>query len=547
VAGEWLFAAVTTAIVVYRHWVNMRWAGGLWRDEAHTAELAQLSAWREIVDNLRWDSFPLLSTAVLRVWCRLPDGGSDAGLRLYGFCVGTLILAVFWWVARRVHGGPPTMALLLWGLSPIAVRFGDSIRPHGLGFLWITLCWATLAHLVLGVPPTGSAAPPADSPAAVPHLRRWPLWVLAGVVAIAAVQTLYTNALLLGGFIAAAALVALVERRFRLLIPLALIGAVAALSLLPYLPSIRAAGQWAPITIAPDPSISEDWRRLRNFMCYPGPLFTALWYWLPWTLLAVTIWTCSWGRRLATGRRREVALFAGAALGLGWALYFGLIARTTFVTQPWHFLPLLLLPALAADQILGGWRNMAAARSGLLLLGVFLTGALNQRYLRERYTNVDLAAALVTAEAGPDDLVLVQPWYNGVTFHRYYHGEAPWMTIPPMKIINLHRYDLVQEQLALPDTLEPIRERIAATLRSGGRVWMVGNLPRWLFPEPPVALAGRAADPSLTYGERWNNLAYEVGYFLQQHEGRRRAILLDNKQPVQVEEVDLGVAEGWRP
>jgi hypothetical protein len=42
-------------------------------------------------------------------------------------------------------------------------------------------------------------------------------------------------------------------------------------------------------------------------------------------------------------------------------------------------------------------------------------------------------------------------------------------------------------------------------------------------------------------------MAYEVGYYLQQHEVRRRAILLNDDQPVMMEEVELGVAEGWRP
>lgn len=545
--SEWLFAAVATAIIVYRHWVNLRGAGGLWRDEAHTAELARLPAWQDIVGNLRWDSFPLLSTAVLRAWCWLPEGGSDDGLRLYGFCVGLLILAGFWWIAHRVHGGPPTIALLLWGLSPLAVRFGDSVRPHGLGFLWITLAWATLANIALGAPPSASAALPAKPSAAISNLRRWSIWIFAVVVAVGAVQTIYTNALLLGGFIAAAVLVALIERRALQLIPLLAVGAVAALSLLPYVTSIQAAGQWAPITNAQDPSVSEDWRRLVNVLNAPGRLFTVIWFLLPLTLVAVTIWTWTWGRQLASWQRRPGTLFACVALGLGWTLYFGLIARTTFVTQPWHFLPLLLLPALAADQILGGWRALAVARSGLLLLGVFLTGALSQRYLRERNTNVDLAAARVAAEATPADLVLVQPWYDGVTFHRYYHGAAPWMTIPPMEIINLHRYDLVQRQFALSNPTAPVRERIAATLSSGGRVWMVGNLPRWMSTAAPPPVSGPDADQTLTYGNRWNLMAYEVGYYLQRHELRRRAILLKDDQPVMMEEVELGVAEGWRP
>lgn len=545
--GEWIFAGVATAVIVIRHWVNLRSIGGLWRDEAHTAELAQLPAWSEIVGNLRFDSFPLLSTAVVRAWCQFPGGDSDEGLRLFGFCVGLLILAAFWWNAHRAHGGPPTMSLLLWGLSPFAVRFGDSVRPHGLGFLWIALAWATVADIALGARPSSSTALPESPVNAARKGRRWPLWILASIFTIAAVQTLYTGALFVAGLIAAASLVALLQRRALLLIPLTLIGAVAALSLLPYVPSIQAAGEWTQSTVSTNPTVAEDWRRLLNVLRFTGRFTTAIWYLLPWALLGVTIWTWTWGRPLVAERRRQGALFAAVALGLGWAIYFVLIARTSFVTQPWHLLPLLLWPALAADQILGGWSWLAVARSLLLLLGIYLTGGINQRFLHERCTNVDLAAARVTVEARPRDLVLVQPWYNGVTFHRYYRGAAPWMTIPPLEVVNLHRYDLVQQQLELDDITLPVRERIKATLSSGGRVWLVGNLPRWTGEGEPPSSSGSDTDSSLTPAERWSDLSHEVGYYLQRHEGRRQAILLDDDQRVLIENVEVGVAEGWRP
>jgi hypothetical protein len=548
VHSEWLFAAVATAVIVYRHWVNLRDAGGLWRDEAHTAELAQLPTWSEIISNLQWDSFPILSTALLRAWCYLPGGSSDTGLRWFGMLIGVGILAGLWWLARRAHGGPPSIALLLWGMNPIAVRFADSVRPHGLGLFWMVLVWTAIAGLVpRSTAPRRSASPTSDVLAAGSPVERspgWFRWLVTGLLAIAAVQTLYPNALVLAALLAAAAVAVMASRRVLRVLGLVLVGAVAAASLLPYIPSIQTASEWAAVSDAKEGGPLRDFWVMYEELVYPGPLFRVIYCLLPAILIGATVITWMSRRSPDAQARRFRSLYALLAGALGSAAYFVLIARSTFLPQPWHWLPVQLLGALAAEQILGGWRPLPAVRSLVLLVALFTSASVNQWFLSQLATNVDQAAAQLTAEARPNDLILIERWYWGVTFDRYYHGSAPWMTIPPREVINLHRYDLLQKQLQNREATVPIREKIAATLQAGGRVWLVGNLPR---------LTGRAPDFAEFKQEELNTSAhlvfwtYEVGYFLQQHEGRRRAVPLSGARPISLEEVTLNAAEGWRP
>jgi hypothetical protein len=111
--------------------------------------------------------------------------------------------------------------------------------------------------------------------------------------------------------------------------------------------------------------------------------------------------------------------------------------------------------------------------------------------LRSRQTNLDLVAAALGASAAPNDLIIVNPWFFGVTFHRYYSGPAPWMAVPDLGKADIHRYDRLKQCMQDPTCVEPVARAAAGTLAVGGRVWLVGGLPRvpWgtvLEPPPPA-------------------------------------------------------------
>src|SRR6185295_3975688 len=94
-----------------------------------------------------------------------------------------------WWNQARARLAPPLLALTLFAIDPVVVRWGDSIRGYGLGAVAVLMTFPLVF-------------------AAVRHPR--PLNVtLAALAAPAAVQAVYQNSVLVFAIGVAAALVAL--------------------------------------------------------------------------------------------------------------------------------------------------------------------------------------------------------------------------------------------------------------------------------------------------------------------------------------------------
>jgi len=79
------------------HLAFLTHAGGLWRDEVNTINLAGRHSLGEIAN----DSFPVLMPLTVRAWLALGLGQSDTVLRLLGVMVGLGILAALWVAALR--------------------------------------------------------------------------------------------------------------------------------------------------------------------------------------------------------------------------------------------------------------------------------------------------------------------------------------------------------------------------------------------------------------------------------------------------------------
>jgi hypothetical protein len=148
------------------------------------------------------------------------------------------------------------------------------------------------------------------------------------------------------------------------------------------------------------------------------------------------------------------------------------------------------------------------------------------------------------------DLVVVNPWWLGLTFARYYHGSAPWQTLPPIEHLTVHRYDLLRARMMSAAPLAPLHAAIADTLRAGGRVWLVGSFkPFFVSPgERPQILPPAPGAPSgwsdLPYANAW---ATQTGYFVQTTARTWRVVPVNDDATVQpVERVAVIVVEGWR-
>jgi hypothetical protein len=123
-----------------------------------------------------------------------------------------------------------------------------------------------------------------------------------------------------------------------------------------------------------------------------------------------------------------------------------------------------------------------------------------------RQTNLDLVAVRLGQAAVKEDLVVVDPFFLGISFGRYYHGPAPWLTLPPIPAHEVYRIDLIKSAMLVADqdqVTKPVRDRIATTLGSGHRVWWVG----WGW-YPVTTEAPQSLPPALNPVTGWGCAPY---------------------------------------
>lgn len=528
VAGEWLVALGATAASIYLHAQNARWAGGLWRDEAHTAAAAIRPSLGDIWRGLSTDNFPLLSTLVVRAWGWSQWGRSDDGLRALGAIVGIAILAVFWWLGWRIHRSPPSVALALWAFNPVAIRFGDSVRPYGLGMLLQLLAACAMGRLAL--------AP------------SWGRFLVASIVCTLAVQCLYQNAVFILAYGLAGCVIALRGGRPLHALPGLGAGAIAAVSLCPYVRPL-----WEARTLTPLMESNPDLNALlvalkaalggenRAILGIVGLIVVIAAAWAMFRQLPV--------RFPARQSFRDWSLYALVVFVLGSLGALALVGSTNFQPQSWHMLPVLVVCAFVADTVWGQSRWASAARAMALIMVALIAWNPTVEKLQVRQTNIDEIARWLESAAGPDDLIIVQPWYLGVTFHRYYHGAASWTTAPELSECDVHRYDLLKQAMATPQVLQPVIERLSRTLASGHRVWVVGRL---LYLRSGAIIAPAPRAPLLETG--WRSGPYhamwelEIAAALGRVARERGQILFEESPAAQKDEnVELRVAQGWKP
>jgi hypothetical protein len=161
---------------------------------------------------------------------------------------------------------------------------------------------------------------------------------------------------------------------------------------------------------------------------------------------------------------------------------------------------------------------------------------------------MDIAALTLEKSAGKNDLIVVNPWYLGVSFQRYYHGTAPFTTIPPIEDHKVHRYDLIKAEMASSNPIEPVLSEISRTLKSGGAVWVLGltgGPPKNNVPEslPPA--------PESTYG--WSESAYRMSWeklfvnFINAHSRSNESLPPLTDEPINsFEDCQILMFKGWQ-
>jgi len=524
--AELAAALLITALIVA---LNLRFsteAGALWRDEVSTVELATRPTYADVLRSLSLDSAPALYPTLLRLWSSPWTGEQDGPLRTFGFGVATAMLGAIWVTGRTLAAGPPLLALAVFAAHAGMLQTAGSVKPYGLGGLFIVLAFGAIGRL--------TAAP----------RRRALLYALT--VAILAVQTLYHNApLILAVCVAGFAVAAVARERSAALAVLAT-GVVAAVSLLPYVGVLLASRSWRPLNQS---ELGARALLVRSSEMVTEGSWPLAALWAAAAVLVVYGVVRALRRSLsADPASRTHVLYAVLVIVAATSLHLGFLKLAGRVPQAWQFVPLIVVVALAIDVVLGGTRSLRWARVGTAVLATALAFPASLDRVGARQTNVDLIAQYVHTAAQPGDLILVNPWYVGITFNRYYRGPVRWMTLPPMEDLTVHRYDLLKLRMTSAEPLAPLYGAIQGALESRHRVWLVGGL---LFPPagyvPPVLPPAPGLPTGWSDGPYTIGWALQTGHFVQTHAERLAVVKIPVDRPVNgLENMGLLVVEGWR-
>lgn len=503
-------------------------AGALWRDEVNSVNLATMPSFADVLSNMYLDSFPAAWGTLLHGWTAIGAGATDDALRRLGLLIGVATIGVVWWTGLRLGIGPPLVTLLLFGMSPTAIVYGDEVRGYGLAALATAWClgaiWAFIER---------------------PTARRY---LVAQAAAAFTAQTHYANCLLLAAMGAGAAAVSLRRRTWRPLLGVLAIGAIAAFTL--------AIVNWTGLVymtqagpVEQGHSRSIGWLLLVfGHALAPGVLPLTI-LWLAASVLA-TLGLALAGSSTHEAGDRDRAIFTAATIATSLAAFFLAFKQLRVPTNYWHYLSLIVLSALACDVgvwlLAQRWRRADLIRIAAVVVGAMLVVPATADSIRLRMTNLDLVAMQLAETASVQDLVVVLPWYCGITFQRYYRGPAPWITLPDVTEHKFHRHlEIAEKTKQGAAGVAPELARVEQTMRQGGKIWVVGQP---VAPDPghPLAPLPPAAEGTWVgpYLDHWEQ---QFGALLEQHGRSGTRVTLPEAGSINAwENLPLMVVEGWR-
>jgi hypothetical protein len=503
------------------HFVWLKSAGPLWRDEVGTIDFAGMPTWGEIWRNLQYDNFPPLFVAVARAWMGL-GFSSDFGCRVLGFLIGAVTLAVLWWSARCFGARAPLLAVALYGLNPMAIRVGDSMRPYGFGILLTLLALALVWRF------------------AQSQQTKW--LVLATAASVLSVQCLYQCAFFVMAFCCGAWAGALAGGRRKAAMGTAILAAISAISLLPHVSNIKKGQDWFVIARTQVPA-DALLKMLASALNDRGGWTVVVWLGLGISALAVAF-------LLGGSRRVPQSLYLAASM-IVWTVAFAAFLQFLGLTpRSWYFLILMAPAALAMDGVFGSLAH-PVAQAGRIGLAVLLAACMAPNSwagVRMRQSNIDFVAAKIKSAAQPGDMVLVSPWYYGVSLQRYLPTNS-WTALPPMTELRTHRYDLMKKQMEAPAPIALLLAGAENALRSGHALWVAGVFQFAPSGQPQPILPPYHGEPmDAADAHYFSSWMFQISALVQSHakQGGQVAIASPDNLPINpFEDVPLLRFEGW--
>lgn len=457
-AVDRMVAAIVVAALVLA--AVFAWcAGGFWRDEANELEMASRTL-PDLWASLHLDSFPLASFLFFKLWLLItPHGAQELVFRVLG---GMIFLAIVLLVRANVRAlsqGHSVLFLAFFVLNPYVVRYASGIRPYGLSAIFLLTALLFLGRFVRGA-------------------RRRDLW-LGTLFCFLGVHCHYSNVVLLLCLMLGTAVACLVGGDKKAAVTSLLAGLIVLATLLVYLPVLAEARYWTVLVQSNTPNWASMGERIKTFFGVLPPslggiaLYGAL-------LLGCLTWAVATIFRrqssLSLKKTTWFALLAGLSAPLG---LLALLAALRSPVAEWYFIPAAALLSVGADVLASHFlesqpilRRPFLLLTGAVSLSLLVTG---WPKLQVAQTDIPKIAAHIQAQGGTKDLIVLYPWYYGVTFHRYYHGGAVWQTLPPLADHSIHRYDLLRRQMETEQSLQSLLRQTREALKRGGTVWFVGE------------------------------------------------------------------------
>jgi hypothetical protein len=211
---------------------------------------------------------------------------------------------------------------------------------------------------------------------------------------------------------------------------------------------------------------------------------------------------------------------------------------------------MLTIAAVAIDTLLDAderVKALAAARVTFAVIAVACAAPLLLKVTDVRATNLDRIAAFVGKHATADDLVIVWPMTDGATFKRYLQQPVSWLTIPNIPNVPAQPGDDVLQPYEQPNSLQPTLDRVEATLRNGGRVWLASTWPLELYNGVLRPVVPFDKKQPRTIGYFLRGWGYHLAATLQAHASEGHRVALPEDQAISIyEHSSLSVFSGWK-
>ena len=406
-------AAVIAGAVVLRFTAT----SGLWLDEALSVNIASLPL-TELVGALRQDGHPPLYYGLLNLWMRL-FGDGDLAVRSLSGVFAVLTLPLVGVLAHRRRGLVAGLAaMVVMAVMPFATRYGTEARMYALVMLLVAVGWLLVDRLLDDAAGPWSAVGLGVVAALLLYTHYWSFWIL-GVTGLALLLTAWRAQ----------------DHRRRIGARRGALGLIGGgLAFVPWLPVLfdQLAHTGTPWGAPQRPTASMV---AVLFDLAGGPLS-------PETAAGVLVLTLIvilgiagvpdppsrviLDLRTVPGMRTELGVVV-AALTIGMVVTW--IDGSTFASRYAAF----AVPAVAVAAGIG--ISTAPSRTWRMAIGgltVVTLGAASVLTVFDQRTQGPAAAAAVSAQAEPGDVVIVCPDQLGPAFARELDADVRVMTYPDL-------------------------------------------------------------------------------------------------------------------